>query len=161
MQVSVRRLVGVACHHRCPVRSCGPGFRLQPCRTLFSETGIWEKDYRPENRRRVEAWWQPRIMAQAQRGTLQQVSWSQEELWETSAPLTTYTLVIFRTGNRVTAGIVVITFEIKTQIHKFPATHESIRHNIFILILFDFINDMMMYKTHFTFQTKVQFSLWQ
>lgn len=74
MQVSVRRLVGVACRHRRPIRACGPVSRLQPCRTLFSETGVWEKDYRTETRRRVEAWWQPRIMAQGQRGALQQDS---------------------------------------------------------------------------------------
>ncbi|XP_020504601.2 probable leucine--tRNA ligase, mitochondrial [Labrus bergylta] len=37
---------------------------LSPCiRTLFSETGVWEKDYRTETRRRVEEWWHPRIMA--------------------------------------------------------------------------------------------------
>uniref|UniRef100_A0A3Q3LIL1 leucine--tRNA ligase n=1 Tax=Labrus bergylta TaxID=56723 RepID=A0A3Q3LIL1_9LABR len=36
---------------------------LSPCiRTLFSETGVWEKDYRTETRRRVEEWWHPRIM---------------------------------------------------------------------------------------------------
>uniref|UniRef100_A0A3Q4I5L2 leucine--tRNA ligase n=1 Tax=Neolamprologus brichardi TaxID=32507 RepID=A0A3Q4I5L2_NEOBR len=33
-------------------------------RTLFSETGVWEKDYRTETRRKVEEWWHPRIMAQ-------------------------------------------------------------------------------------------------
>uniref|UniRef100_A0A8C9Y4V2 leucine--tRNA ligase n=1 Tax=Sander lucioperca TaxID=283035 RepID=A0A8C9Y4V2_SANLU len=33
-------------------------------RTLFSETGVWEKDYKTETRRRVEEWWHPRIMAQ-------------------------------------------------------------------------------------------------
>ncbi|XP_028983853.1 probable leucine--tRNA ligase, mitochondrial isoform X2 [Betta splendens] len=33
-------------------------------RTLFSETGVWEKEYRPETRRRVEEWWHPRVMAQ-------------------------------------------------------------------------------------------------
>uniref|UniRef100_A0AAX7SLB9 leucine--tRNA ligase n=1 Tax=Astatotilapia calliptera TaxID=8154 RepID=A0AAX7SLB9_ASTCA len=33
-------------------------------RTLFSETGVWEKDYRTETRRKVEGWWHPRIMAQ-------------------------------------------------------------------------------------------------
>uniref|UniRef100_A0A8C4DYT9 leucine--tRNA ligase n=1 Tax=Dicentrarchus labrax TaxID=13489 RepID=A0A8C4DYT9_DICLA len=36
-------------------------------RTLFSETGVWEKDYLKETRRRVEEWWHPRIMAQWQK----------------------------------------------------------------------------------------------
>uniref|UniRef100_A0A3Q3W5I7 leucine--tRNA ligase n=1 Tax=Mola mola TaxID=94237 RepID=A0A3Q3W5I7_MOLML len=36
-------------------------------RTLFSKTGVWEKDYRTETRRRVEEWWHPRIMAQCQK----------------------------------------------------------------------------------------------
>ncbi|XP_077432792.1 leucine--tRNA ligase, mitochondrial [Vanacampus margaritifer] len=39
--------------------------QLSPAiRTLFSETGVWEKDYRAEIRCRVEQWWHPRIMAQ-------------------------------------------------------------------------------------------------
>lgn len=43
---------------------------LSPCnRTLYSETGVWEKDYRTETRRRVEEWWHPRIMAQWQKDT--------------------------------------------------------------------------------------------
>uniref|UniRef100_A0A3B5MPZ9 leucine--tRNA ligase n=1 Tax=Xiphophorus couchianus TaxID=32473 RepID=A0A3B5MPZ9_9TELE len=33
-------------------------------RTLFSETGVWEKDYRTETRRKVEEWWRSRIMDQ-------------------------------------------------------------------------------------------------
>ncbi|XP_041649043.1 probable leucine--tRNA ligase, mitochondrial [Cheilinus undulatus] len=38
---------------------------LSPCsRTLLSETGVWEKDYKMETRCRVEEWWHPRIMAQ-------------------------------------------------------------------------------------------------
>uniref|UniRef100_A0A8C5GGF4 leucine--tRNA ligase n=1 Tax=Gouania willdenowi TaxID=441366 RepID=A0A8C5GGF4_GOUWI len=42
---------------------------LQPwsTRTLFSETGVWEKEYRPETRRRVERWWHQRIKAQWQK----------------------------------------------------------------------------------------------
>uniref|UniRef100_A0A8D3CNZ0 leucine--tRNA ligase n=1 Tax=Scophthalmus maximus TaxID=52904 RepID=A0A8D3CNZ0_SCOMX len=42
-------------------------------RTLFSETGVWEKDYRTENRCRVEEWWHPRIMAQWQKDALEEV----------------------------------------------------------------------------------------
>uniref|UniRef100_A0A8C2XHT4 leucine--tRNA ligase n=1 Tax=Cyclopterus lumpus TaxID=8103 RepID=A0A8C2XHT4_CYCLU len=38
--------------------------RLELTRSLFSETGVWEKDYKTETRRRVEEWWHPRIMAQ-------------------------------------------------------------------------------------------------
>ncbi|KAI1885619.1 hypothetical protein AGOR_G00205690 [Albula goreensis] len=33
-------------------------------RTLYSETGIWEKDYRVETRCKVEQWWYPRIKDQ-------------------------------------------------------------------------------------------------
>ncbi|XP_051921695.1 probable leucine--tRNA ligase, mitochondrial [Hippocampus zosterae] len=40
-------------------------------RTLFSETGVWEKDYRTETRCRVEQWWHPRIMAQWQKDSLE------------------------------------------------------------------------------------------
>ncbi|XP_068616365.1 leucine--tRNA ligase, mitochondrial [Brachionichthys hirsutus] len=36
-------------------------------RTLFSETGVWEKDYQTETRCKVEEWWHPRIMAQWQK----------------------------------------------------------------------------------------------
>ena len=43
-------------------------------RTLFSETGVWEKDYRVETRRGVERWWRPRIQEQWRRDTLQEVS---------------------------------------------------------------------------------------
>uniref|UniRef100_A0A8C5BPK9 leucine--tRNA ligase n=1 Tax=Gadus morhua TaxID=8049 RepID=A0A8C5BPK9_GADMO len=38
--------------------------RFPGVRTLFSETGLWEKDYRAETRRKVEQWWHPRIMEQ-------------------------------------------------------------------------------------------------
>ncbi|KAG7469878.1 hypothetical protein MATL_G00133430 [Megalops atlanticus] len=39
-----------------------PALHLRACcRTLFSETGVWEKDYRAETRRKVEQWWHPRI----------------------------------------------------------------------------------------------------
>uniref|UniRef100_A0A8D3BQT8 leucine--tRNA ligase n=1 Tax=Scophthalmus maximus TaxID=52904 RepID=A0A8D3BQT8_SCOMX len=44
-------------------------------RTLFSETGVWEKDYRTENRCRVEEWWHPRIMAQWQKDVLNPMGW--------------------------------------------------------------------------------------
>ncbi|XP_028282188.1 leucine--tRNA ligase, mitochondrial [Parambassis ranga] len=70
MQVSVRRL---AVYPLCAARfGQSRGTFLSPVlrclapstRTLFSETGVWEKDYRTETRRRVEEWWHPRIMAQ-------------------------------------------------------------------------------------------------
>lgn len=79
MQVSVRRLalypLGVA---RCgQVRGalCGTVSRLRPhnLRTVFSETGVWEKEYRTETRRKVEAWWHPRIMARWQREAVDEV----------------------------------------------------------------------------------------
>nr|XP_046255612.1 probable leucine--tRNA ligase, mitochondrial [Scatophagus argus] len=47
----------------CPL----PRFLYPSTRTLFSETGVWEKDYRAETRCRVEEWWHPRIMAQWQK----------------------------------------------------------------------------------------------
>lgn len=77
MQLSVRRLA----LHPLAVARCGsirgalrrlvpsllPPSLLPPSsRTLFSETGVWEKDYRTETRRRVEEWWHPRIMARSQ-----------------------------------------------------------------------------------------------
>lgn len=45
-------LFGPSCHHL-----------FLRARTLFSETGVWEKVYQTETRRRVEAWWHPRIIA--------------------------------------------------------------------------------------------------
>uniref|UniRef100_A0A8B9HHR9 leucine--tRNA ligase n=1 Tax=Astyanax mexicanus TaxID=7994 RepID=A0A8B9HHR9_ASTMX len=36
-------------------------------RTLFSETGVWERDYKVETRRRVEQWWHLRIQQQWQK----------------------------------------------------------------------------------------------
>ncbi|XP_043117226.1 probable leucine--tRNA ligase, mitochondrial [Puntigrus tetrazona] len=36
-------------------------------RSLFSESGIWERDYKAETRRRVEQWWHGRIQEQCQR----------------------------------------------------------------------------------------------
>ncbi|CAB1334154.1 unnamed protein product [Coregonus sp. 'balchen'] len=52
---------------------------LSPCpragaRTLFSETGVWDRDYKADTRRRVEQWWHPRIMEQWQRDTLEESS---------------------------------------------------------------------------------------
>uniref|UniRef100_A0A8C9Y2V6 leucine--tRNA ligase n=1 Tax=Sander lucioperca TaxID=283035 RepID=A0A8C9Y2V6_SANLU len=70
MQVSVRRLalypLGVARSGQINAALLNPRARLwsPSTRTLFSETGVWEKDYKTETRRRVEEWWHPRIMAQ-------------------------------------------------------------------------------------------------
>lgn len=70
MQVSVRRLplypLCAAWHGQRRGALLGPVLRLLPpsTRPLFSETGVWEKDYRTETRRRVEEWWHPRIMTQ-------------------------------------------------------------------------------------------------
>uniref|UniRef100_A0A8C7LT83 leucine--tRNA ligase n=1 Tax=Oncorhynchus mykiss TaxID=8022 RepID=A0A8C7LT83_ONCMY len=51
---------------------------LSPCprhgaRTLFSETGVWDRNYKADTRRRVEQWWHPRIMEQWRRDTLEEV----------------------------------------------------------------------------------------
>lgn len=79
MQVSVRRLalypLGVARSGqvRGALRSPVPRLRYPSTRTLFSETGVWEKDYRTETRRRVEEWWHPRIMARWQKEALEEV----------------------------------------------------------------------------------------
>ncbi|CAL8355031.1 unnamed protein product [Arctogadus glacialis] len=48
----------------CVLQSAGHRVRFPGARTLFSETGLWEKDYRAETRRKVEQWWHPRIMEQ-------------------------------------------------------------------------------------------------
>ncbi|TNN02374.1 hypothetical protein fugu_009861 [Takifugu bimaculatus] len=69
MQGSVRRLaqypLGVVWsgHVRGALRGPSPCLLFPSIRTLFSETGVWEKVYQPETRRRVEEWWHPRIMA--------------------------------------------------------------------------------------------------
>uniref|UniRef100_A0A8D0CXY1 leucine--tRNA ligase n=1 Tax=Sander lucioperca TaxID=283035 RepID=A0A8D0CXY1_SANLU len=69
MQVSVRRLalypLGVARSGQINAALLNPRARLwsPSTRTLFSETGVWEKDYKTETRRRVEEWWHPRIMS--------------------------------------------------------------------------------------------------
>uniref|UniRef100_A0A3B3VZH9 leucine--tRNA ligase n=1 Tax=Poecilia latipinna TaxID=48699 RepID=A0A3B3VZH9_9TELE len=44
-------------------------------RTLFSETGVWENDYRPETRRKVEEWWHSRIMEQWRKDVLNPMGW--------------------------------------------------------------------------------------
>uniref|UniRef100_A0A3B5AVR0 leucine--tRNA ligase n=1 Tax=Stegastes partitus TaxID=144197 RepID=A0A3B5AVR0_9TELE len=73
MQVSVRRLVLFPLCAARPGQSRAALLRptlrlLSPnTRTLFSDTGVWEKDYRTETRRKVEEWWHPRIMAQWQK----------------------------------------------------------------------------------------------
>ncbi|XP_071757740.2 leucine--tRNA ligase, mitochondrial [Centroberyx gerrardi] len=75
MQMSVRRLarypLGLAQSDRLGGALLTPAPSLLfPCtRTLFSETGVWDKDYRTETRRRVEQWWHPRIMEQWRRDT--------------------------------------------------------------------------------------------
>lgn len=80
MQGSVRSLarspLGGVCSGRVRAALLGPSRRrlllLPSTRTLFSETGVWEKVYQPETRRRVEEWWRPRIMARW-RESLEQV----------------------------------------------------------------------------------------
>lgn len=67
MQVSVKRLaqypLGAVWSGHVRGALCGPSPRLPITRPLFSETGVWDKVYQTETRRRVEAWWHPRIMA--------------------------------------------------------------------------------------------------
>ncbi|XP_016399625.1 leucine--tRNA ligase, mitochondrial [Sinocyclocheilus rhinocerous] len=43
-------------------------------RGLFSESGVWERDYKVETRRRVEQWWHGRIQEQWQRDAADQSS---------------------------------------------------------------------------------------
>eukprot|EP00064_Thunnus_orientalis_P007231 superscaffoldBa00000790_g7251 len=80
MQVSVRKLalypLGVARSGQIRGALLNPVPRLlsPSSRTLFSETGVWEKDYRTETRRRVEEWWHPRIMAQWRKDALKEGS---------------------------------------------------------------------------------------
>ena len=79
MQVSVRKLalypLGVARSGQIRGALLNPVPRLlsPSSRTLFSETGVWEKDYRTDTRRRVEEWWHPRIMAQWRKDALKEV----------------------------------------------------------------------------------------
>ncbi|XP_067094901.1 LOW QUALITY PROTEIN: leucine--tRNA ligase, mitochondrial-like [Osmerus mordax] len=82
MQMSASRLLlcplgrhGRALHTPLPhFLSPAPHFLSLRARTLFSETGVWERDYRVETRRGVERWWRPRIQEQWRRDTLQETS---------------------------------------------------------------------------------------
>ncbi|XP_029360221.1 probable leucine--tRNA ligase, mitochondrial [Echeneis naucrates] len=47
-------------------------FMSPSLRTLFSETGVWERDYRTETRRKVEEWWKPHIMARWEKEALEE-----------------------------------------------------------------------------------------
>ncbi|XP_045901325.1 probable leucine--tRNA ligase, mitochondrial [Micropterus dolomieu] len=88
MQASVRRLalyVGQCAQIRGALLSPVPRLLSPSNRTLFSETGVWEKDYRTETRRRVEEWWHPRIMAQ----------WRKEAMEEGSNKKKFYVLSMF------------------------------------------------------------------
>uniref|UniRef100_A0A8C9Y1N6 leucine--tRNA ligase n=1 Tax=Sander lucioperca TaxID=283035 RepID=A0A8C9Y1N6_SANLU len=77
--VGLRRLalypLGVARSGQINAALLNPRARLwsPSTRTLFSETGVWEKDYKTETRRRVEEWWHPRIMAQWRKDALEEV----------------------------------------------------------------------------------------
>uniref|UniRef100_A0A4W6CJG2 leucine--tRNA ligase n=1 Tax=Lates calcarifer TaxID=8187 RepID=A0A4W6CJG2_LATCA len=81
MQVSVRRLalhpltVAWSGRIRAPLLSPVPCLLSPSTRTLFSATGVWEKDYRTDTRRRVEEWWHPRIMAQWRKDVLNPMGW--------------------------------------------------------------------------------------
>ncbi|XP_010792608.1 leucine--tRNA ligase, mitochondrial [Notothenia coriiceps] len=91
MQASVRRLalvpLGAARSGLIRGALLSPAARLLPpsTRTLLSETGEWEKDYKTETRRKVEEWWHPRIMAQ----------WRKDELKESSEKKKFYVLSMF------------------------------------------------------------------
>ncbi|XP_041798180.1 probable leucine--tRNA ligase, mitochondrial [Chelmon rostratus] len=80
MQVSVRRLGLYSLggtwsgQIRGAVLNPIPHILSPGTRTLFSETGVWEKDYRTETRRRAEEWWHPRIMAQWRKDALEEDS---------------------------------------------------------------------------------------
>lgn len=50
-----------------------PAIRLG-IRSVFSESGVWERDYRADTRRRVEKWWHPRIQEQWHKDMKKQVS---------------------------------------------------------------------------------------
>ncbi|KAI4873985.1 hypothetical protein NFI96_032066, partial [Prochilodus magdalenae] len=80
MQVTMCRLA--VCSLDLVRRSGCLGFPVAPAlrpfrtsvRSLFSETGVWERDYRAETRRRVEQWWHPRIQQQWQKEMKEQSS---------------------------------------------------------------------------------------
>lgn len=42
-------------------------------RSVFSESGVWERDYRADTRRRVETWWHRRIQEQWHKDMKEQV----------------------------------------------------------------------------------------
>ncbi|XP_072572298.1 leucine--tRNA ligase, mitochondrial [Paramormyrops kingsleyae] len=46
---------------RSGIRPTRPAGAVGSVRTLYSETGVWDREYRAETRRRVELWWKPRI----------------------------------------------------------------------------------------------------
>lgn len=50
-----------------------PWFRWSPCRGLYSERGVWEKDYRVETRKKVEQKWHPLIKEQWRRSSREEV----------------------------------------------------------------------------------------
>ncbi|XP_070823316.1 leucine--tRNA ligase, mitochondrial [Chaetodon trifascialis] len=80
MQMSMKRLglysLGAARSGQIRSALLSPALRLlsPSTRTLFSETGVWEKDYRTETRRRVEEWWHSRIMAQWRKDAVEEGS---------------------------------------------------------------------------------------
>uniref|UniRef100_A0AAY4AKP3 leucine--tRNA ligase n=1 Tax=Denticeps clupeoides TaxID=299321 RepID=A0AAY4AKP3_9TELE len=51
-----------------------PSLRWAGSRNLYSENGVWERDYRAETRRKVEQWWHPRIREQWQKDGVQEGS---------------------------------------------------------------------------------------
>ncbi|KAJ8288261.1 hypothetical protein COCON_G00009200 [Conger conger] len=79
----------VTLSHRARSRLCGrEGLPLAPtchlqslCRTLFSKTGVWEKDYRVETRQKVEQWWSPRIKEQWRRDTQKEENSQQKKFY--------------------------------------------------------------------------------
>lgn len=70
-----RPMLCAARFSHCTTLQLGPVRRLRTphTRTLFSETGVWDTDYRSETRCRVERWWHPRVMAQWQKDALEEV----------------------------------------------------------------------------------------
>uniref|UniRef100_A0A3P9J360 leucine--tRNA ligase n=1 Tax=Oryzias latipes TaxID=8090 RepID=A0A3P9J360_ORYLA len=71
-----RPMLCAARFSHCTTLQLGPVRRLRTphTRTLFSETGVWDTDYRSEIRCRVERWWHPRVMAQWQKDALEENS---------------------------------------------------------------------------------------
>ncbi|XP_055065892.2 leucine--tRNA ligase, mitochondrial [Misgurnus anguillicaudatus] len=59
----------------CPLRQVwGAQLIRVSVRSLFSETGVWERDYKVETRRKVEQWWHGRIQEQWQKDEVDQIS---------------------------------------------------------------------------------------